>query len=139
MKTTLLLLLTCAFINAETVSWSKNPELTVTSYQASYGTSSGHYTYHLPKGPATSVIIPKQHLVNNTTYYFTVVAFDENGLQSVPSEEVSYRRVVVVKKKHYPDNLNLGHFPKPFLNFITNSGELLLTVIGNIFENPELL
>jgi len=77
MKTTLLLLLTCAFANAEILLWNKNPEPTVIDYQASYGTSSGRYNYHLPKGPNTSVIVPKQHLANNTTYYFTVVAFDE--------------------------------------------------------------
>ena len=29
--------------------------------------------------------------------------------------------------------------PKPFFNFITNSGELLIEVIGNIYENPEIL
>lgn len=28
--------------------------------------------------------------------------------------------------------------PKPFFNFITNSGELLIEVIGNIYENPEI-
>jgi len=101
MKTTLLLLLTCPFANAEILSWNKNPEPTVIDYQASYGTSSGHYNYHLPKGPNTSVIVPKQHLANNTTYYFTVVAFDKNGLQSIPSKEMSYRRAVVVKKKKH--------------------------------------
>ena len=29
--------------------------------------------------------------------------------------------------------------PKPFFNFITNSGELLIEVIGNIYENSEIL
>ena len=36
-------------------------------------------------------------------------------------------------------HVNAQNVPKPFFNFITNSGELLVEVIGNIFENPELL
>lgn len=36
-------------------------------------------------------------------------------------------------------HVNTQHIPKPFFNFITNSGDLLITVVGNIFENPELL
>ena len=29
--------------------------------------------------------------------------------------------------------------PKPFFNFMTNNGDLLIEVIGNIYEHPTLL
>ena len=36
-------------------------------------------------------------------------------------------------------HINAKETPKPFFNFFTNDGKFLCKVVGNIFENPELL
>jgi hypothetical protein len=71
-----------------TLEWDPNPEPNVAGYKLYYGVASGTYTRILDAGNATSVAVPD--MISNFTYYFAVTAYSSDGLESAPSEEVSY-------------------------------------------------
>ncbi len=74
---------------AVNLSWNPNPEPDITGYQLSYGTSPGVRTEILDAGLNTSISV--SGLAAGTTYYFAVTATNEAGLQSAPSDEISYQ------------------------------------------------
>jgi hypothetical protein len=67
-----------------TVAW--DPEADAAGFVVYYGTSSGAYTGSVDAGNATQKQIDT--LANGTLYYFAVVAYDSDGLQGMPSDEV---------------------------------------------------
>jgi Fibronectin type III domain. len=74
--------------NSVTLAWSASPDPSATGYKVYYGATSGNYTKSLDVGDSTTAIIPG--LTAGATYYFVVVAYDASGLESLPSNEVSY-------------------------------------------------
>ena len=70
------------------LAWKPSPDPSVVGYAVLYGTNSGSYTMRIDVGNQTNATIqlPK----NGATYYITVVACAFDGMESLPSNEVSY-------------------------------------------------
>jgi len=75
-------------VQSVTLAWAPSPDLNVVGYNVYYGTASGNYTWKTSSGNVGSATI--SNLVEGVTYYFVVTAYDVTGLESVPSNEVSY-------------------------------------------------
>ena len=90
-----LLLLTPARLEAAsvTLAWDPNPEPDVAGYVLFYGTQSGVYTGSVDVGTHTKYTLLS---IPEGTYYFTVVAYDADGITSNPAVEVS----AVVRKRY---------------------------------------
>jgi hypothetical protein len=83
-------LLIARYSPAQTLSltWDASPDTTVAGYRVYYGTESGVYPSQVDAGTNTSTIITG--LAERGTYYFVVTAYTADGLESLPSNEVSY-------------------------------------------------
>jgi hypothetical protein len=71
-----------------TLAWIASPGSDVAGYKIYYGTTSGSPTQSLDVGNVTIATV--SNVNEATTYFFSVVAYDSAGLQSQPSNEVSY-------------------------------------------------
>jgi hypothetical protein len=71
-----------------TLSWGASPTADVVGYTVHYGTASRNYTQSVDAGAQTFCTITDLNV--GTTYYFAVTARSNDGLESVPSNEVSY-------------------------------------------------
>ena len=71
-----------------TLAWDANPESNIAGYLLHYGTTQGQPTENLEVGNTTTATVSK--LADATTYFFTVTARNTSGLESGPSNEVSY-------------------------------------------------
>jgi len=67
--------------------WNPSPD-PVAGYLVCWGLESGHWPNVLDVGDVTSVVLGG--LASNTTYYFTLVAYNAVDNRSEPSEEVQY-------------------------------------------------
>lgn len=82
-----ILLATPLFSKAEvTLEWDATQEPSVKGYMVHYGTVSGHYSRTVDAGNATHTGVPD--LVTGFTYYLTVTAYNEAGLESEFSNEI---------------------------------------------------
>ena len=70
------------------MAWDPSVGSNVTGYNLYYGLASGSYTQKIDVGPATSAAV--NGLQPGNTYYFAATAYDDNGVESVPSNEASY-------------------------------------------------
>ena len=70
------------------IQWDPNSEPNLAGYRVYYGGASGSYASTFDAGMATQASIP--NLTVGQTYYFAVTAYDANGLESIPSAEISY-------------------------------------------------
>jgi hypothetical protein len=75
-------------VQAVTLGWDSSPDPTVVGYNVYNGVASGTYTNVVDVGNATSISI--SGLVDGTTYYFAVTAYNSFGLESDFSGEISY-------------------------------------------------
>ena len=75
------------------LAWDADPEKTVAGYLVHYGSVSGVYTNSLNVGTNINATVPG--LQEGATYYFAVTAYNADGLESNPSNEVSYQVPVV--------------------------------------------
>lgn len=75
-------------VQSVTLAWDGSPDPSVVGYHVYYGTDSHDYTDMIAVGNATSATLSGLH--EGVTYYFAVTAYDTLGLESVPSNEVSY-------------------------------------------------
>lgn len=67
--------------------WDPVPDSSVTGYLVLYGRESGRYSTVVDAGAASEWVLPDTlHPAYN--HYFVVVAYTEDGLRSLPSEEV---------------------------------------------------
>ncbi|HHS12526.1 MAG TPA: T9SS type A sorting domain-containing protein [bacterium] len=73
------------------ISWNANTESDLAGYKVYYGTQRGVYSTILNVGNNLSYDI--SGLVDGTTYYFAVTAYDQSGNESPYSEEVSFQVV----------------------------------------------
>jgi Fibronectin type III domain len=74
--------------SALTLAWDEDPIEEVQGYRVHYGTTSGVYLTTIDTKGETVVQITG--LLPNTTYYFAVTAYNSSGLESLPSDEISY-------------------------------------------------
>ncbi len=72
-----------------TLAWDASPTPGVASYVLHYGNTSGNYLYSTNVGNQTTTRVAG--LQSGLTYYFAVGARDGAGIESVPSNEVSYQ------------------------------------------------
>lgn len=109
-RTLFILTITCGILAclpnsafaARTISlaWDPSPDPTVIGYNVYYGTVSGNYTNIVSAGNSSTASVTG--LIEGQTYYFAVTAYDAAGLESVFSNEVSYRvpsAVLAVQQK----------------------------------------
>jgi Divergent InlB B-repeat domain/Fibronectin type III domain len=70
------------------LAWDANPEPDIARYKVYWGLQSGTPTKSLEVGKVTTATVA--NLDEGTTYFFTVTAINAAGLESGPSNEVSY-------------------------------------------------
>jgi hypothetical protein len=70
------------------LAWESSASTNVVGYRLCYGTASRKYDHAVEVGGDLQVTLPD--LAQGTTYYFAVKAYDNRGLESPPSNEVSY-------------------------------------------------
>lgn len=86
-----LCLLLCAGASADqsvTLAWNPSTDPDVAGYFLCYGASSGSYTSQIDAG--TNTTATASGLREGQTYYFAFTAYDAQGVQSDPSNEVPY-------------------------------------------------
>ena len=71
-----------------TLAWERSASPTATEYRLYYGPTSGVYTNVILVGDVTSATVG--NLEAGGDYFFTVTACESSGLESLPSNEVSY-------------------------------------------------
>lgn len=71
-----------------TLAWNPSEDVSVTGYRLYYGAAPEQYTNSIVVGNTTSCTVTG--LVNGTTYYFSTTAYNESGIESPFSNEVSY-------------------------------------------------
>jgi hypothetical protein len=71
-----------------TLAWDANPETDLAGYRVYYGLTSGTPTKTLDVGKATTAIL--QGLTATTTYYAVITAYNTAGVESFPSDEISF-------------------------------------------------
>jgi hypothetical protein len=76
-------------VQAVQLAWDPSPEANVVGYALYYGTNSGGYQTRIDTGSQTNATI--QIPINGTTYFLMVTAYTIDGVESLPSNEVSYQ------------------------------------------------
>jgi hypothetical protein len=71
-----------------TLAWNANAPNTIAGYHLYYGGTTKSYTNVVDSGGSTTVAIT--NLSGGSTYYFAVTAYDDIGLESDFSNEISY-------------------------------------------------
>ena len=71
-----------------TFGWTQSASPDVNGYHLYYGVGSGTYSNVVDVGNVTNATL--SGLVDGTTYYFALTAYDTAGLESVYSQEISY-------------------------------------------------
>jgi hypothetical protein len=77
-----------AIAPALTLEWNINPESDIASYELNYGSSPGSYSSKINVGKSANASI--SGLIEGSTYYFVVSAYNQSGLKSPSSAEVAY-------------------------------------------------
>lgn len=92
MKKLVAILMTLAFVVkmlAVTLAWDASPDANVNGYAIYYGTNSGNWTTRVDVGNVTNCTITLP-VGSNVTYFFVATAYTPEGVESLPSNEVSY-------------------------------------------------
>jgi hypothetical protein len=87
-----LIILVCSAFEVEaagvTLAWDPASSPNIAGYRLHSGTTSGVYSQTIELGNATSTLV--SNLVTGKTYFFVVTAYNTMGVESAPSNEVSY-------------------------------------------------
>jgi hypothetical protein len=75
-------------LQSVTLAWDPSTNIDVSGYNIYYGSSSGNYTNQVSVGNVTNVTI--SDLLEGVTYFFAATASGTSGLESDPSNEISY-------------------------------------------------
>src|ERR1700720_259581 len=70
------------------LAWDASTAPNILGYRLYTGTASGVYTQQIEVGNNTSTSV--SNLVDGTTYFFAVTDYNTSGVESAPSNEVSY-------------------------------------------------
>ena len=70
------------------LAWDPSPDTNVVGYAVMYGTNSGSYQTRVDAGKQTNATI--QLPANGATFFFVAIAYTVDGVESLPSNEVSY-------------------------------------------------
>ena len=88
-----LIILVCSAFEVEaadvTLAWDLSSSPDIAGYRLHSGTTSSVYSQTSELGNATSTLV--SNLVTGKTYFFVVTAYNTMGIESAPSNEVSYR------------------------------------------------
>ena len=76
-----------ASANSATLQWAANSESDIAGYKVYQGITAGSYGPAIDAGNGTTYMA--SNLQSGLTYYFAVTAYDINGNESPPSDEVS--------------------------------------------------
>ncbi len=99
------------------LTWTANSEADLAGYSIYYGTASGSYLQSLDAGKTTSRTVAG--LTSGKTYYFAVLAYDNGGLKSGFSNEVSIQVPAAPKDSDgdgIPDELEINTYhTNPYL------------------------
>ena len=71
-----------------TLAWNPSPDSDIAGYRLNYGVTSGTYTHALDIGTRTDATVTG--LDEGVTYFFAAVSYNSFGLESQPSNEVSF-------------------------------------------------
>jgi hypothetical protein len=71
-----------------TLTWDSILQPDLAGYRVHWGTASGDYTQETDVGNTTRAVV--SNLTDGTTNFFAVTAYNTAGLESLPSNEVSY-------------------------------------------------
>jgi len=119
------------------LAWDPNPESDIAGYVLYYGDASRHYTNSIPVGTATNATV--HGLIAGATYYFAVTAKNTAGLESDPSNEVTFTPSDVADNQ--PPNALSGNWdvPEDTATSITLAGSDLEgdTLTFNILSQPQ--
>ena len=74
------------------LAWDPSPDTNVVGYAVYCGTNSGSYQTRLDVGNQTNATV--QVPANGATYFFVVTSYRVGGVESLPSNEVSYTPLV---------------------------------------------
>jgi hypothetical protein len=87
-----LIILVCSAFEVEaavvTLAWDLSSSPNIAGYRLYSGTTSDVYSQTIELGNATSTLV--SNLVTGKTYFFVVTAYNTLGVESAPSNEVSY-------------------------------------------------
>jgi Bacterial Ig domain/Fibronectin type III domain len=75
-------------LSSASLAWDPSPDPSVTAYQLKYGTASGAYSQTIDVGNTTTATV--SNLSPGQTYYFVVTAFNGSGMESMPSNEITF-------------------------------------------------
>ncbi len=89
-------------LQSVSLAWDPSTNSEVTSYNVYIGAASGAYTNRVSVGAVTNAAVAG--LVEGTTYFFVATATDASGLESDPSNEISYS--VPLNTTNQPPTLN---------------------------------
>ena len=90
---------------ADTVelTWNQNPESNIAGYRVYWGTESGTYTESL-EVVQVGAKVENLDFIKSGGYYFVVTAFNTEGLESLPSDELA---LVLPSKPSQPIKVNI--------------------------------
>src|SRR3984893_90048 len=71
-----------------TLAWDPILQQDLAGYRVHWGMVSGDYTQETDVGNTTTAVV--SNLTAGTTHFFAVTAYNTSGLESLPSNEVSY-------------------------------------------------
>lgn len=74
--------------NSVNLAWDPNPEPDIAGYRIHLGTESGKYSTITEVGNVSATTLAGLDI--DTTYYAVVTAFNTSGLESLPSNEISF-------------------------------------------------
>ena len=74
-------------LGSVSLQWDPNPEPNIAGYHLFVGPTSGNYTQQIDVGNTTTATV--SNLVNGSTYFFVVTAYNTATMESPPSNEVS--------------------------------------------------
>ena len=83
--------ITAQAASSVTLAWDANSEPDVAGYKVYFGTSSGNYSAVIDTGNVTTAVL--SNLTAGTTYFAVVAAYSTDGIESLPSSEVSFTAV----------------------------------------------
>ena len=90
LRTILALLALSPVAGAVTLAWDASTDATVVGYKLHFGAASGKWTIHVDIGNVTTARTTIPPLTAGATYFAVVTAYNAAGVESLPSNEVSF-------------------------------------------------